>query len=105
MRGETGGIDQRQVSVDLAERLHHVAVQQDTALAAYARNFAHRLNHTCFVVCRHNRNQSRLGPDRSGKVIKIDYSIAGNVQPRHFKTFPLFQILECIQDRMMLGFV
>src|SRR2546430_16326109 len=31
--GETGRIDERDVSVDLAERLHHVAVEQNTALA------------------------------------------------------------------------
>ena len=37
VRGETGGVDPGQVGRHLAERLHHVAVQQDAALAADAR--------------------------------------------------------------------
>ena len=34
VRGEAGGIDQRKVDVDLAERLHHVAVKQNAFGAA-----------------------------------------------------------------------
>ena len=54
VRSETGSIDQREVDLDLAERLHHIAVQQNAALAADLRNFAHRLDHACLIVCGHN---------------------------------------------------
>jgi len=93
------------IGFDLAERLHHIAVQQDTALAAYSRNFGHRLNYACLVVSRHDRNESGLGPNRASKLINVDDSITRNVQPRHFKAFALFQIFQGVQDGVMLRFV
>src|SRR5438046_7395912 len=91
--------------MELGERLHHVAVQQDTTLATYSRNFAHRLNYTCLVVGGHDRNQSGLGPNRASKLINVDDSITRNIQPRHFKAFALLQIFQRVQDGVMLRFV
>ena len=101
MRGETGGIDQREIDFDLAERLHHVAVQQNAALAADLRNFAHRLNYAGLVVRGHDRNEPGLGPDRISELIEIDNSFARNIQPRYFETFALFQILDRIEHGVM----
>src|SRR5262252_944843 len=44
VRSKTRSIDEGKIDVDLTERLHHVAVQQDAALATNLRDFAHRLN-------------------------------------------------------------
>ena len=94
VRGETGGIDQRQVGIDLAERLHHVAVQQNAVLAANPRNFAHWLDHAGLVVGGHDRNESGFRPDRTGQLIDIDDSVTRNIQPGYFETFMLFQVLD-----------
>ena len=97
VRSETGGIDQGKIGIDFAERLHHVAVQQYAAFAAYSRNFAHRLNYTGLVVGGHDRNESGLGPDRISKLIDVDDSIARNIQPGYFETFVLFQMFDRVQ--------
>ena len=44
MRGKARGIDQRKIDVDLAKRLHHVAVQQHAARTTDFGNLAHRLD-------------------------------------------------------------
>ena len=54
MRRETGGIDRRKIDPDFAERLHHVAVQQDATIATDLREFADRLNYASFVIRGHD---------------------------------------------------
>ena len=104
MRGETGGIDQRKINAHFAERLNHVCVQQDAAFAADLGDFTHRLEHARLVVRGHDRNKPCLGADRARELIRIDYSIARNIQPRYLEIFVLFQMLDGVEYRVMFGF-
>ena len=60
MPPETGRINKGNVDVDLAEGLHHVAVQECSASATDFRNFSDWLNDPGFVVCGHDRNERRI---------------------------------------------
>ena len=66
VRGERQrvGTERADVEVDLARRLHCVAVQMDPALAADARHLRHRLHHARLVVGEHHRHQPRVVAER-----------------------------------------
>ena len=74
-------------------------------LAAPRRDFRHRLEDAGFIIGGHDRNQSRVGPNRPLKLLGIDQALARQIEPRDLETFPLFQMLERVQDGMMLGAV
>src|SRR5206468_13076798 len=61
VRRKTGRINEPKIDVGFTERLHHVAVQENSVFTAYLRNFAHGLNCARLVVGGHDGNQSRFG--------------------------------------------
>ena len=80
-------------------------MQQDASVATNLRDVAHRLNYARLIVGCHDRDQPRLRPDRAGELVKSGNSISRHIEPGHLKVFALFQILERVQYRMVLGFI
>src|SRR5689334_7731330 len=67
---ETAGINEGNSFVRyLAERLHHVAVQESATFLTDFRDLAQRLNHARFVVRVHDRDEHGLILDRIGQLI------------------------------------
>src|SRR6202030_1161487 len=104
VRGETRGIDERNVEVDLAECLHATAVQQHAALATNFRDLLPRLDHAGLVVRGNDRTQARFRPNRVRELIQVNNSILGNVEPGHFKAFVFLQMLDRVQHGVVLSF-
>ncbi|KAJ0469190.1 hypothetical protein HanIR_Chr14g0705211 [Helianthus annuus] len=53
----------------LPQRLRSIRVKRNTKLLTYFPNLLHRLNHPNLIINRHNRNQTRIAPNRIPKVI------------------------------------
>ena len=106
VRAEAGGIDRRPDLVGSFPNDCTMSLcKKHAALSAARRDFRHRLNDAGFVVRRHDGNQRGVGPDRALELVRIDQAFGRNIEPGHLKTFPLFQMLERVQHRVMLGAV
>ena len=89
--------------LDLSERLHHVAVQQNIAGAADLRDFANRLDHAGFIIRSHDRNKGRVVWRMAlGELIEIDEPSRETFNHVTSKPSSFLQMLDRVQHRVML---
>ena len=69
------------------------------------RDFRHRLEDAGFIIGGHDRHEGGVGPNRPLKLLGIDQALARQIEPRDLETFPLFQMLQRVQNGMMFGTV
>ena len=96
---EIGAID---VKRHLAQRLHRVRVEEHAAFAAEPPDLFNGLEHTGFIVGRHDADQNRPIGECVFELIKIDEAVTADGQVG-YPAAAFFQVLAAIEHRLVLG--
>jgi hypothetical protein len=91
-----------QARFHFAERLHHVAVEEHSALATNFGKVPHWLKDPGFIICRHDGDENRVVPNRAAEFLRIDTSVFVHGQKSDLERSPAGEMLEGVQDGVML---
>src|SRR5438445_4465043 len=91
-----------QVDLDLACRLHRVAVEDDAFRAANLADLGDRLDHADLVVHHHHRNEDRVGADRRLEFLQDDDAVLLGLKIGRLTTLAL-ELAHGIEHHLVLA--